>query len=159
MVIYIVNIDYIKNYVVFFRSLFVTLFKHLLFVGGRACYRTALEFCKLLLSLDPEGDPIGVILAMDFYALRAKEYNWLLEFAAEFESTKNLSQLPNFAFSLAIAQFYVLSSTDSDTSLADNMLQEALLMFPNVLMPLLDKCSVQIDSRVAGHSFFINEKR
>ena len=27
-------------------------------------------------------------------------------------------------------------------------------MFPGVLMPLLDKCSINPDSSVAGHAFF-----
>ncbi len=33
----------------FSRSLFLALFKHLIFVGQRGCYRTALELSKLLL--------------------------------------------------------------------------------------------------------------
>lgn len=140
----------------FSRALYVTLFKHLLFVGGRACYRTALEFCKLLLSLDPDGDPLAVKLTIDFYALRAKEYSWLIDFAAEFENTKNLSQLPNFAFSIAIANFYTCNGI---TNKADELLQEALLMFPSVLMPLLEKCSIQADSRASKHGFFSNEKK
>lgn len=140
----------------FFRALFVTLFKHLMFVGGRACYRTVLEFCKLLLSLDPDGDPLAIKLALDFYALRAKEYNWLIDFVAEFETTKNLSQLPNFAFSNAIAHFYTCGG---DSSVADGLLQDAVLMFPSVLLPLLEKCSVQMDERVANHSFLCTERR
>lgn len=60
------------------RALYVGLFKHILYVGGRACYRTALEFCKLLLALDPEEDPLAIVLAIDFYALRAREYQWLV---------------------------------------------------------------------------------
>lgn len=138
------------------RALYVTIFKHLLFVGGRACYRTALEFCKLLLSLDPDGDPLAIKLTIDFYALRAKEYSWLIDFSSEFESTKNLSQLPNFAFSSAIAHFY---TCDGKTDIADELLQNALLMFPGVLMPLLEKCSVQADSRLSKHSFFSSEKK
>lgn len=139
-----------------FRALFITLFKHLTFVGGRACYRTALEYCKFLLSLDPDGDPLAIKLALDFYALRSKEYNWLIEFIQEFENTKNLTQLPNFAFSNAVAHFYI---SDNDVSVADALLQEALLMFPGVLMPLLEKCSVQIDERVLKHSFFQDNKK
>lgn len=76
-----------------FRALFIAVFKHLMFVGARACYRTALEFCKLLLSLDPEGDPLGVLLAVDFYALRAQKYEWLIKLASEWEPSRNLSQV------------------------------------------------------------------
>lgn len=134
------------------RAFFITLFKHLIFVGGRACYRTALEFCKVLLSLDPEGDPLAVVLALDFYALRSKEYEWLVNFAEEWEPKRNLSQLPNFAYSLAIAQYHL--AVDGDFTTADKLLQNALIMFPGVLIPLLEKCSIQVDSRVQGHHFF-----
>ncbi|XP_029671203.1 transcription factor 25 [Formica exsecta] len=131
------------------RALFITLFKHLSFVGGRACYRTSLEFCKLLLSLDPEGDPLAVVLAIDFYALRAKEYEWFVEFCNLWESSRNLTQLPNIAYSLAFAHFRLGNKDD-----ADMLLQNALVMFPGVLIPLLEKCSIQTDAKVMHHDFF-----
>lgn len=101
--------------------------------------------------MDPDGDPLAIKLAVDFYALRAKEYTWLIELTDEWDSTKNLMQLPNFAFSLPVAHFHV---SHGDTARADSLLQDALLMFPGVLMPLLEKCSVQIDKRVSRHSYF-----
>lgn len=131
------------------RALFITLFKHLGFVGGRACYRTSLEFCKLLLSLDPEGDPLAVVLTIDFYALRAKEYEWFIEFCNLWESSRNLTQLPNIAYSLALAHFR-LGNKDS----ADMLLQNALIMFPGVLILLIEKCSIQTDTKVIYHDFF-----
>ncbi|XP_017794175.1 PREDICTED: transcription factor 25 isoform X3 [Habropoda laboriosa] len=134
------------------RALFITLFKHLNFVGGRACYRTSLEFCKLLLSLDPEGDPLAVILSLDFYALRAKEYEWFIEFCNLWDSGRNLTQLPNIAFSLAVAHFHLGNRT-----VASELLQNALIMFPGVLMPLLEKCSVQSDETLRNHDFFNNK--
>lgn len=140
------------------RSLYVALFKHILFVGGRACYRTALEFCKLLLALDPEEDPLAIVLAIDFYALRSREYQWLIDFYEEWEPKRNLSQLPNFAFSVPLAHFQLSlaqnGSDKGDSSLADKMLQEALIMFPGVLQQLLDKCSVVVDSKMSSHPFF-----
>lgn len=131
------------------RALFITLFKHLNFVGGRACYRTSLEFCKLLLSLDPEGDPLAVVLSLDFYALRAKEYEWFVEFCNLWDSARNLTQLPNITFSLALAYFHL-----GDRTTASELLQNALIMFPGVLLPLLDKCSIQSDETVRAHEFF-----
>lgn len=131
------------------RALFITLFKHLGFVGGRACYRTSLEFCKLLLSLDPDGDPLAVVLALDFYALRAREYEWFVEFCNLWDSTRNLTQLPNIAYSLALAHFHL-----GDRTVADEILQNALIMFPGVLIPLLDKCGIQADAKATTHEFF-----
>ena len=68
------------------------------YVGARACYRTALEFCKLALSLDPEADPVGVLLVMDFYAVRAGQHEWFVKVFDEMEPKRNLSQLPNWAY-------------------------------------------------------------
>ncbi len=51
-------------------------------LGRRGCSRTALEYCKLVLSLDP-SDPFAVHLVIDFYALRAKESAYVLRFARE----------------------------------------------------------------------------
>lgn len=61
-------------------------------------------------------------------------------------------QLPNFAYSLAVAHFQL--SAGKDVELAHHLLQNALIMFPSVLLPLLEKCGVQPDSRVSGHTFF-----
>lgn len=54
------------------RALFIALYRHLHFVGSRACYRTALEICKILLNLDPSEDPLAIVLLVDFYAIRAR---------------------------------------------------------------------------------------
>ncbi|WAR13303.1 TCF25-like protein [Mya arenaria] len=119
--------------------------------GQRGCNRTALEFCKLLLSLDPDNDPLCALLMIDFYAVRATDYEFLIRLYNEWEAHRNLSQLPNFAFSLALA--YFLQAEGGDTTKADKQLQDSLLMFPGVLNPLLDKCGVQADSS-ASHAFF-----
>ncbi|KAE9534985.1 hypothetical protein AGLY_008277 [Aphis glycines] len=131
------------------RALFLTLYRHLTFVGLRACYRTALEFCKLLLSLAPMDDPLAVVLCIDFYALRSSEYTWFIQFVNAFDSVRNLTQLPNIKYSLAVAKWQ-----KGDVETAHTLLQEALMMFPGVLMPLLEKCSIQADKRVSAHPYF-----
>nr|CAG4650400.1 EOG090X0BCY [Sida crystallina] len=137
------------------RALFLALFKHLVYIGLRGCYRTALEFCKLLYSLDVDNDPLAVLLMIDFYAIRAQEYMWFIEFFQTFEPKKNLSQLPNLAYAIALAHFYQ-SKAETNGSLhqADRYIQHALLMFPAVLVPLLEKCSIQADGRVLKHEYF-----
>ncbi|NXP44744.1 TCF25 factor, partial [Heliornis fulica] len=143
------------------RAFFLALFKHLTFLEKRGCPRTALEFCKLILSLDPENDPLCVLLLIDFLSLRAREYTFLTRMFQEWESHRNLSQLPNFAFSVPLAYFF-LSQQEERSELelsqaretAARLIQLALIMFPSVLLPLLDRCSVQPDARVASHPFF-----
>ena len=147
------------------RAFYLALFRHLTYVGSRACYRTALELCKLMLSLDPSADPLGVTLMIDFYALRSSQHTWLLRFYSEWEAAgKNLSQLPNFAYAVAVAYFYTsrqavdnkVAADESLMELADEALQKALIMFPGVLLPLLDKCSIEADKRAAGHRLFLD---
>ncbi|XP_066493132.1 ribosome quality control complex subunit TCF25 [Tiliqua scincoides] len=143
------------------RAFYLALFKHMGFLERRGCPRTALEFCKLILSLDPENDPLCMLLTIDLLALRAREYAFLTRMFQEWESHRNLSQLPNFAFSIPLAYFFL--SQQEDLSEAEHnqaheraagLIQQSLIMFPSVLMPLLDRCSVQPDSTVTYHSFF-----
>lgn len=94
-------------------------------------------------------DPLAVVLCIDFYALRSSEYSWFIHFVNSFDSARNLTQLPNIKFSLAVAKWQ-----KGDVESAHTILQEALIMFPGVLIPLLEKCSIQTDKRVSAHSFF-----
>lgn len=135
------------------RPFFLALFHHLTFVGKKGCYRTALELCKLLLSLSPDEDPLGVLLMIDFYALHSGEYNFLIRIYDEWDAHKNLSQLPNFAFSIALAHFHRFKSTNSPAT-ADELLQKALINFPSALMPLLDKCAITLEKTMMNHPFF-----
>jgi len=145
------------------RALFIALFRHLHFVGSRACYRTALEICKVLLVLDPTVDPLAIVLLIDFYALRARQNQWLIDLYTAWNPTRNLSQLPNFSFSTALATFHLAQETNGDSSMAltisaDSLLQEALLSFPSVLLPLLDKCSIEPHPDVMGCKYFLDTR-
>ncbi|XP_035222319.1 transcription factor 25-like [Stegodyphus dumicola] len=137
------------------RSFFIALFKHLMFVGQRGCNRTALEFCKLLLSLDPE-DPLGVILMIDYYAIRSSQYEFLIKLYQEWNPTRNLFQLPNFAFSVPLAMYLLAVENGESSSEADLMLQDALIMFPGFLLPMLNRCNIEPDQAVLSHLFFQN---
>jgi len=162
------------------RAFHILLYKHLTFVGLRACHRTALELCKILLNLDP-ADPLCVTLMLDFYAVKAGECQWFVNVYNLWNGSKNLCQLPNWSYSVALAQF-LLSIGAGDGSLAaasssknkksepmnslteaereaygkqsDELLQYSILMFPLVLIPLLDKIGIQSDQRVRNHSYF-----
>ncbi|XP_008304274.1 ribosome quality control complex subunit TCF25 [Stegastes partitus] len=143
------------------RAFYLALYKHMMFLEKRGCPRTALEYCKLILSLDPDSDPLCMLLLIDFLTLRSREYQSLLQLYQDWEEHRNLSQLPNFAFSSALCHFHLSQQEDMDTEesekqrqKADLMLQDALIMFPGVLMPLLDLCTVQPDATVTAHSFF-----
>ncbi|KAH8378883.1 hypothetical protein KR009_001872 [Drosophila setifemur] len=132
------------------RSFFIVLFKHAQYLEERACSRTAFETAKLILSLQPDTDPLAMILVIDYYALRSKQFGWLVEFYEEYNAARNLNQLPNIAYSYALA----LHTLHGACERSNQALQYALLMFPGVLRPLLDEMSVQTDKRVLASSYF-----
>lgn len=45
----------------------------------KGTYRTALEWAKLMLSIDPEGDPYCMRLMIHHLAIRSSEYQWFLD--------------------------------------------------------------------------------
>ncbi|KAB0405036.1 hypothetical protein E2I00_013569, partial [Balaenoptera physalus] len=123
------------------RSFYLALYKQMSFLEKRGCPRTALEYCKLI--------------------LRARSYEYLIRLFQEWEAHRNLSQLPNFAFSVPLAYFLLSQQADlpnqelsSAREKASLLIQQALFMFPGVLMPLLEYCSVRPDAAVAAHRFF-----
>ncbi|MCI4379501.1 hypothetical protein PGIGA_G00229110 [Pangasianodon gigas] len=143
------------------RAFYLAVYKHMMFLEKRGCPRTALEYCKLILSLDPDNDPLCMLLLIDFLCLRCREYTFLIRLYDEWEVHRNLSQLPNFAFSVALACYHVSQQEETPPEesqrmklRSDTLLQDALIFFPGVLMPLLDHCSVQPDAAVSSHAFF-----
>ena len=58
-----------------------------------------------------------------------------------------------------MARFHSAQDGDKDFSMADEMLQTALVNFPGVLLPLLDKCSIDAEDKVARHPFFVDSQR
>ncbi|VDP09446.1 unnamed protein product, partial [Soboliphyme baturini] len=99
----------------------------------------------------PDDDPLAVLVIIDFLCIKSKQYDYLSNFYDILEESKHLSLMPNFCFSLALARFYQ-DRGESDMNSA--MLQEALLKFPNVLRPLLDKCQIESDAKSAACKFF-----
>lgn len=90
------------------RGLFIALFYHMLAVARRRCFRASLEICKVLMRLSVAGDdPLAAMLIIDQYALRSHEFFWLVEFYESVNDELNLAMLPNFAYSVPLAYFYL----------------------------------------------------
>jgi hypothetical protein len=60
------------------------LVKYIDVLGRKGCCRTALEYCKLLLGINSKLDFHGSLLRIDYYAIRAHEYSYLLDFVENF---------------------------------------------------------------------------
>lgn len=130
-------------------------------VGRRGCMRSAFETAKLLLSLDPQGDPMNVLLAIDYYALTSRQCQFLIDLYAsktpavdrfatadagskktgKKSSSEDISALPNLQFSFALAHFFLGNETE-----AKDLLATALLRFPTILKPLLEKIAASTSS-------------
>ena len=101
---------------------------------------------------------------LDFYAIRAQQHAWFVEFVKNWDPKKNLPQLPNIAYSLALATFYSGNSAGKNNSTentnleADEKLQRALIDFPGrYLFILFITCQQPIlnsESTNFLHDFF-----
>ena len=75
--------------------------------------RTAFEFARLLLGLDPWTDPHGVLLHLDYLAIKAGMSEWLLNFwkaecslpPGAWKSRMHVRALPGWAYARALALF------------------------------------------------------
>ncbi|KAL9231707.1 hypothetical protein vseg_006900 [Gypsophila vaccaria] len=127
------------------KPFFVSLFNHMRNLDRRGCHRSALEVCKLLLSLDP-SDPMGAMFCIDYFALRAEEYAWLERFSEAYQSDHVLWSFPNFAYSLAVCRFYLDGKASSKDGKIDQgkataigLMKQALMLHPSVLKRLVEK--------------------
>ncbi|XP_021896812.1 transcription factor 25 [Carica papaya] len=144
------------------KPLFTTLFSHMKNMDRRGCHRSALEVCKLLLSLDVD-DSMGALFCIDYFALRAGEYTWLERFSEEYKNDNSLWLFPNFSYSLAVCRFYLeqeQSSQDSDMdatkATSADLMKQALMLHPSVLKKLVAKVPLkdQAWTKILKHSFF-----
>lgn len=143
------------------RSFFLAILRHIQFLTRRGCWKTAFEFNKLLFGLDPHGDPLGALLSLDYHALSAKDYEYVIRMYNDWKTDGqlypvSLANMPNFAYSAAYAQFKVAEKNKS-TSQAESgkMLQEAIKKYPLVYCRLLEKLGESEPSQVVALTQYI----
>ena len=88
-------------------------------------------FFRSVLRLDPVNDPLCVLLMIDFYAIRAEQYPFLIRLYTDWDGRRNLSQLPNFAFSYPLALFHQARKDEADTHLASEKVTPMSLLGGN----------------------------
>ncbi|RDL37997.1 Uncharacterized protein BP5553_05430 [Venustampulla echinocandica] len=110
------------------RELWLAGYQYLKSLVMKGTYRTALEWAKLLLSLDPEEDPYCMRLMIHHLALRAHEFNWLLDlFESALPKIWNLSDddhgtaMSHFTPSLAFAALQLREAAQCRQLLAESM--------------------------------------
>lgn len=148
------------------KPLFKALFTHMINMDRRGCHRSALEVCKLLLSLDSE-DPMGALFCIDYFAVRAGEYSWLEQFSEDYKSDNSLWLFPNFSYSLSICRFYLEREQTSQDAHKDNikatsadLMKQALMLHPSVLKKLVAKVPLkdQAWTKILAHSYFHSDE-
>ncbi|OVA19961.1 Transcription factor 25 [Macleaya cordata] len=144
------------------KPLFSVLFTHMQNMDRRGCHRSALEVCKLLLSLDSD-DPMGAMFCIDYFSLRAEEYSWLERFSEEYRSDNSLWLYPNFSYSLAICRFYLEreacsknASVESEKATSSDLMKQALMLHPLVLKKIVEKAPLKDAAwtKILQHAFF-----
>ncbi|KAL3998485.1 Transcriptional repressor TCF25 family protein [Acanthocheilonema viteae] len=150
------NFDHRIDYVHFEnRAFYLLLHRHLRNLVDRHCFKTAFHVARLIYRLDPVADPLAIMLTIDMIALKAREYNYLIHLYDALKSSKNLDRLPNFAYSVALAHFFLFCENGNaeQKEMADFMLGSAIRHFPTVLLKLLDAMNVQPDSTVENNKY------
>ncbi|KAL3472762.1 transcriptional repressor TCF25-domain-containing protein [Aspergillus californicus] len=86
------------------RELWLVGWRYIANLGMKGTWRTAYEWAKLLLSLDP-SDPYFMRLMIDNLALRGREFAHLVELCTQTRLSKEWEYLPNIQCSLVLAYF------------------------------------------------------
>eukprot|EP01012_Entosiphon_sulcatum_P025446 TRINITY_DN30757_c0_g1_i1.p1 TRINITY_DN30757_c0_g1~~TRINITY_DN30757_c0_g1_i1.p1 ORF type:complete len:624 (-),score=124.04 TRINITY_DN30757_c0_g1_i1:3-1874(-) len=146
------------------RPLFIALDHYAHSLAKRGCHRSALEFCKLLFSLDPEADPMFCLLKIDYFAIRSSQWKFLAHLFSGLEKHEPmLAQLPNMMYSRALVNYLQEVSDigggaeeykgDAYHEVSSSQLCDAVLLHPWLLVMLLDKCGI-VNEDAMTHSFF-----
>ncbi|EPQ59800.1 DUF654-domain-containing protein [Gloeophyllum trabeum ATCC 11539] len=145
------------------RPFFLAVARVITDLQRRGCPRTALEFAKLLYSLDPWTDPHGALLHLDTLAVKSGSSAWLLDVYDYFNSKSGKgrdgrmdpSVLPGWMYSRALALRMQENSEKSIThERSDAALKEAILAFPSVVPVLADKGDISLPGEVRAHRAF-----
>ncbi|CAL9761343.1 unnamed protein product [Musa acuminata subsp. burmannicoides] len=146
------------------KPIFSALFSRMKNMDRRGCHRSALEVCKLLLSLDSD-DPKGALFCIDYFSLRAQEYRWLEQFVEEYGTDNSLWLLPNISYSLAVSRFYLECSDESsinhsEKATSKDLMKQALMLHPLVLQKLVTKAPLKDSAwtQILKYSFFGSAK-
>ncbi|XP_053623811.1 ribosome quality control complex subunit TCF25-like [Plodia interpunctella] len=134
------------------RVYLVSIVKYIYVLTNSACHRTALELSKVVLNLDPT-DPLAMILLMDMLALRARQYQWVIDIVPYWESVRDGKFLLNLQYSRALSKFHYIREKSGPTDEADNALKLAMKHFPSVV-PAIYKVTNHKDQRIDDCEMF-----
>ena len=131
------------------REFWLAAWRYATNLGQRGTWRTAYEWAKLILSLDPEGDPYCVVLVLDQLALRGGQSENYLELSkCRFFDDDLWKNRPNVGISSALAQYKLKQAQVSRTTLS-----ECIERFPWIFARLFQALNIDhIPKSVWGKS-------
>ncbi|GJE99434.1 transcriptional repressor TCF25-domain-containing protein [Phanerochaete sordida] len=145
------------------RPFFLAVHRQASDLQRRGCVRTAFEFARLLLALDPATDPHGALLHLDFLAIKSGMHQWLIDMwdtqcqmsASEWQGRAHVRALPGWAYARALALFVAEEeSKDEEHKHSTEALLEAVNAFPSVVPLLADKADITLPGTIRAHAAF-----
>ncbi|KAL1410047.1 hypothetical protein Q8F55_004049 [Vanrija albida] len=137
------DFDYVEN-----RPMFTALHRIISYLGRRGCWVTAFNFAKLLFALDPEGDPHGAALWLDFLAVKANQGQWLVSMLEMRETSRAVALwhgYPGMAYARALAlRAEEDAAKDKEHEKSTQALITAIKTFPEVIVLLADKVGADV---------------
>ncbi|KKK27057.1 hypothetical protein ARAM_000002 [Aspergillus rambellii] len=119
------------------RELWLVGWRYISNLGMKGTWRTAYEWAKFLLSLDPK-DPYCIRLLLDNLALRGREYSHLVELCTQTRFSKEWEYLPNIQCSLALAYLRLKKPKE-----CREQLRRAMARYPWVFCKLAQELDIQ----------------
>eukprot|EP01065_Artemidia_motanka_P000355 TRINITY_DN10150_c2_g1_i1.p1 TRINITY_DN10150_c2_g1~~TRINITY_DN10150_c2_g1_i1.p1 ORF type:complete len:650 (+),score=198.42 TRINITY_DN10150_c2_g1_i1:54-2003(+) len=122
----------------------------------RGCFRTALEWYKLLWNLDL-ADPLAGFLCIDFTAAKALQFTWYEELMSHLAASKqaqirHLARLPCSMYGLALAvclRDLVELKQEKPSLRSEQLLRDAVRLFPSCVPMLLQEAKAGDDPHAA----------
>lgn len=100
------------------RQFYLCLFRVISGLAERSTFYTALTYCKLMLSLSPAEDPLGVRYFIDHYAILSDEHQYLMDFVnSPLGNTYGKWYTPGIAYSEVLALLYLDRKDDARAAL------------------------------------------
>ena len=87
------------------REFWLGAWRYIINLGQKGTWRTAYEWAKLILSLDPQHDPFRVVLVIDQLALRAGQSAHFLKLSNSSYFSEQWRSCPNIQISSSLAEY------------------------------------------------------
>ncbi|KAI4162617.1 MAG: hypothetical protein LQ342_003848 [Letrouitia transgressa] len=119
------------------REFWLTAWRYIGNLGQRGTWRTCYEWAKLVLSLDPEGDPYCICMIIDQLAIRGGQAEHFVKLC-ESSLLEWIPTRPNFAISLGLAK-----SKIKDPQGARLSLRKSIESYPYIFSRLFQELNLE----------------